>query len=406
MQLDVGKADIVVGIPSYNNASTISHVVHAVDAGLMKYFPDKKAVIVNSDGGSKDGTPDVVRQTSHDRTTIFLSHKAFPIHRVSVPYTGLPGKGSAIRAIMEIAMDMDATACAVVDSDLRSITPEWVELLLAPVVKNGFDFVAPLYERHKFDGTITNSIVYPMTRALYGKQIRQPIGGEFGFSGKLARFYLDQDVWQTDVARFGIDIWMTTEALANGFSVCQSYLGAKIHDPKDPGSDLSSMLYQVVGSLFGLTEKHAHEWKKVSGSEQIQTYGFKYHVGLEHVKVNVARMIGIFREGLRDLDEIWTEIIGAGDFGELRNLGSLPDSEFRFPLSLWTRIIYDYCIAFHKKKLPSGQLIKSLTPLYLGKTASFVLEVMEKGQQEAEDEIEKLCMEFESQKGYLADSWS
>jgi hypothetical protein len=136
-----------------------------------------------------------------------------------------------------------------VDSDLRSITPEWVELLVKPVLEGSYDYAAPLYKRHKFDGTITNSIVYPMTRALYGKKVRQPIGGDFGFSGKLASFFLGKDVWETDVARFGIDIWMTTTAIANGFLVCQSYLGAKIHDPKDPGADLASMLYQVVSAL-------------------------------------------------------------------------------------------------------------------------------------------------------------
>ncbi|MDH4101287.1 MAG: glycosyltransferase [Nitrospirota bacterium] len=406
MTTGLEHADIVVGIPSYNNAATIGHVVRAVDAGLHKYFPDKKAVIVNSDGGSKDGTPDVVKNTSHDHATIFLAHKVFPVHKMSIPYTGLPGKGSAIRAIMETAVDMGATACAVVDSDLRSITPEWIELLLSPVIKNDFDFVAPLYERHKFDGTITNSIVYPMTRALYGKSIRQPIGGEFGFSGKLAEFYLKQDVWQTDVARFGIDIWMTTEAVANNFKVCQAYLGAKIHDPKDPGSDLSSMLVQVVGSLFGLTEKHAHHWKLVNSSVEVPTFGFRYYVGLEHVKVNVARMLGIYREGVKDLADIWVEIIGQGDYGQLKEMAAMPDDAFRFPLPLWTSIIYDYCIAHHKRKLPEGQLIKTLTPLYLGKTASFVLEVIDMEQAEAEAEIEKLCLEYEKGKKHLADNWS
>ena len=45
----IGSADIVVGIPSFNNARTIGHVVRAAQAGLAKYFPEHKAVIVNSD---------------------------------------------------------------------------------------------------------------------------------------------------------------------------------------------------------------------------------------------------------------------------------------------------------------------------------------------------------------------
>jgi glycosyltransferase involved in cell wall biosynthesis len=217
---EIEKADVVVGIPSYNNVRTIGHVVRAVQAGLAKYFPSHRCVLVNSDGGSKDGTSEIVRQTGIDNlATILVKHPQFPVHKIVTGYHGIPGKGSAFRTIFALAAGLNATACCVVDSDLRSITPEWIELLLDPILDNSFDFVAPLYQRHKFDGTITNSIIYPLTRALYGQSIRQPIGGDFGFSGKLAQHYLSKKVWDTDVARFGIDIWMTTTAIGDGFKV-------------------------------------------------------------------------------------------------------------------------------------------------------------------------------------------
>jgi glycosyltransferase involved in cell wall biosynthesis len=402
----IGNADIVVGIPSFNNARTIGHVVRAVQAGLAKYFPEQRAVLVNSDGGSSDGTMDVVDKTSvEDFNAILLHHRIAPISKISFPYSGIPGKGSAFRAVFEVAQALDAKACAVVDSDLRSITPEWVELLITPVLQGGFDYVAPLYHRHKFDGTITNSIVYPLTRALYGKRVRQPIGGDFGFSGKLAQFYLTQDVWESDVARFGIDIWMTTTAIANGFKVAQSFLGAKIHDAKDPGADLADMLYQVVSATFELMENHAASWTPVRGSEPVPTFGFEYTVGLEHVNVNTARMLKLFREGLLNLRDIWLDILGAGDLQEVERLAALDDAAFRFPLGLWSRIVYDYALAFHLRKLPREHLLKSLLPLYVGKTASFILEVEPMAPHEAEAEIEKLCLEFESGKEYLLTRW-
>ncbi|MCR4297793.1 MAG: glycosyltransferase [Gallionella sp.] len=402
----VGNADIIVGIPSFNNAHTIGHVVRAVQAGLAKYFPDHKAVIVNSDGGSSDGTTEVVQNTSiADFSAILLHHRIQPIAKIAFPYSGIPGKGSAFRTIFEIAQTLEAKACVVVDSDLRSITPEWIELLVKPVLDGGFDYVAPLYHRHKFDGTITNSIVYPLTRTLYGKRVRQPIGGDFGFSGKLAQFYLTKDVWESDVARFGIDIWMTTTAIANGFKVAQSFLGAKIHDAKDPGADLGNMLYQVVSATFDLMENYAAIWMPVRGSEPVATFGFEYTVGLEHVNVNTTRMLKIFREGLLNLREIWLRILGAGDLREVERLGALDDAEFHFPAGLWARIIYDYAIAFHLKKLPAEHLVKSLLPLYIGKTASFVIEAEPMGQSEADAAIEKLCMEFENNKDYLITSW-
>jgi len=400
----VGSADILVGIPSYNNARTIGHVVRAVQAGLAKYFPEQKSVLVNSDGGSTDSTMDIVRSTRiEDSAALLLHHRVNPAQVIATPYTGIPGKGSAFRAIFELAASLNVQACAVVDSDLRSITPEWVELLILPILDGNAEFVAPLYHRHKYDGTITNSIVYPLTRALYGKSVRQPIGGDFGFSGKLAKFYLEQDVWETDVARFGIDIWMTTTAIANNFKVAQSFLGAKIHDAKDPGADLSAMLYQVIGATFNLMETYHPVWKNVSNVEPVPTYGFEYTVGLEQVNVNVGRMLNIFREGLTNLGEIWTSILGAGDFSDVERLGQLSDRDFRFPPGLWTRVIYDYAIAFHRKKLPAEHLVKSLTPLYLGRTASFILEAMD--QAGAERVIESLCAAFEQNKDYLITSW-
>ena len=215
--------------------------------------------------------------------------------------------------------------------------------------EKGFDFVAPLYSRHKYDGTITNSIVYPLTRALYGKKIRQPIGGEFGFSGSLAEFYMNQDVWNTQVARFGIDIWMTTEAVANNFKICQTFLGAKIHDPKDPASSLSDMLTQVVTTLFDLTERHSGVWKGIEGSYDMPTFGFKYHVGLEPVKVSVEKMLDIFRIGAKEFSGIWTDVMGVGDFKEVESLSAIPGPSFRFPSWMWTRVVYDYALAYHRK---------------------------------------------------------
>ena len=185
--------------------------------------------------------------------------------RITYPeIDGVGGKGAALRTIFEIAAALEVQALVVVDSDLRSIVPEWIELLAGPILKGGYDFVAPLYARYKYDGTITNTVTYPLTRALYGHRIRQPIGGDFGVSGDLVRHYLELDDWTDDISKFGIDIWMTTSALTGGFAVCQARLGAKVHDPKDPGSDLGPMFRQVVGTILRLAAAHPDAWLDVA----------------------------------------------------------------------------------------------------------------------------------------------
>ncbi len=403
---EIKKAEILVGIPSYNNAKTIGHVVRAVQAGLARYFPDRKAVLINSDGGSTDGTIDVVQKTAiEDFHSIFVSHQK-EFLKITTPYLGIPGKGSAFRTIFEIANNLGVKACAVVDSDLRSITPEWIELLLRPVVDMNYDYVAPYYLRHKYDGTITNSIIYPLTRALYGKRIRQPIGGDFAFSGKLAEFFLTKDVWNTDVAKYGIDIWMTTTAIANSFKVCQSFLGAKIHDHKDPGTDLSAMLYQVVSATFDLMETYYDVWGNIKASESVPTFGFIYSVGLEPVAVNINKMIERFRLGIKELSPIWETFMPE----DLRNLlsdklGSVPLEAFNISDDVWVEIVYSFASAWQNKKINKEHLLKSLTPLYIGRVASFVIETETSNALDVEEKIEHLCRIFEDKKDSLINSW-
>lgn len=398
--------EILVGIPSFNNARTIGHVVRAVEAGLTKYFPGRRSVLVNSDGGSTDGTTDIVREASVDYESILVDHRQGGLRKLVTPYHGIPGKGSAFRKIFEIARELGVRACAVVDSDLRSITPEWIELLVKPVLEEEYEYVTPYYLRHKYDGTITNTIVYPLTRALYGKRIRQPIGGDFGFSGRLASLYLDKNVWESDVARFGIDIWMTTTALATGARICQAFLGAKIHDAKDPGADLSAMLHQVVGSVFGLMEEYAGTWRPVRGSEPAPTFGFAYSVGLEPIHVNLARMMEMFRLGIKDLGPFYRSFLPKEVLAALDGLAGETDRDrFVYPDEAWVRTVLSFALACHRQVASREHIIKSLAPLYLGKVASFVIATWDSTAEEVEKRLEELCLAFERDKDYLVAEW-
>src|SRR5688572_27650935 len=270
----------MVGIPSFRSAGTIGYVVRAAHAGLVQYFPELRPVLVNADADSSDGTQRVVVETEPPDYVeqILLVRPQNRLTRMTLTYPtvdGVSGKGAAVRTMLEIAAALKVQALVLVDADLRSILPEWIELLAGPILKGGYDFVAPLYARYKYDGTITIMVTYPLTRSLFGHRIRQPIGGDFGVSGDLVRHYLGLDDWTPDVSRFGIDIWMTTHALTGGFAVCQARLGAKVHDPKDPGADLGPMFRQVVGTILRMAERYADHWLEIRGSHDVPAYGFE-----------------------------------------------------------------------------------------------------------------------------------
>lgn len=383
--------DIVVGIPSFNNGATIAHVAKTAVRGIARYFPAHRGLVLNSDGGSPDQTPRVAIDAALGARDELEPSARDRIDVSSIRYRGPSGKGSAFRDIFEAAAKLGASAVVVLDADLRSVAPEWIAGLAGPIVSGQSDFVAPLYRRHKFDGTITNAIVYPLTNAVFGGGIRQPIGGDFGVSGRLAELYASKDVWGTDVARFGIDLWMTTTALAEGFRVAQTHLGAKIHDPKDPGQHLAAMLVQVVGTAFMLLETYEDVWTMRVLAERAPTFGEAEPVVLDPVRVDVTRMEEQFRFGVQTLDRIYGLCLPPKVWTELR---AAAGDDCGIPDRLWAQIIIHFAVAFHRRSLARDQLVSSLTPLYLGRTATFIRRNADRSDDEAEADVLALARVF------------
>ncbi|MEK7268921.1 MAG: glycosyl transferase family 2, partial [Nitrospirota bacterium] len=82
-----------------------------------------------------------------------------------------------------------------------------------------------------------------------------------------------------------------------------------------------------------------------------------------------------------------------------------PLEAFRIPDDHWARLVYDAAASYHRRVMPREHLLKALTPLYLGRTATFVLETQGLTSAEAEGRIESLCRAFEERKAYLVERW-
>jgi hypothetical protein len=320
-------------------------------------------------------------------------------------YRGPAGKGSAFRSIFEAAKRLKVKVCMVVDSDLRSITSDWVKCLLEPILEMDFQYVSPLYSRYKYDGTITNNIVYNLTRALYGLRIRQPIGGDFAFVGKLAEYYIEQDVWETDVARYGIDIWMTTNAITNNFKICQSNLGVKIHDAKDPAESLGPMFRQVVHTLFVLMEQNESAWKAVRGSRTVPLFGLQEIKEPDPIEVNLERLVKEYKTGFRQFKGFYKDIYCPECYAELKKCADKAKTKFIMPDKTWVMVLYETAAIFHRWKDNRTQLVNLVTPLYLGRVASFINQTKKMDSIQAEAVVEQQAQVFEDYKDYLIQIW-
>jgi glycosyltransferase involved in cell wall biosynthesis len=392
----ITHADIVVGIPSYNEAPSISFPTQQADKGLTKYFEKFSAVIINCDNNSPDGTREAFIGTATKTPKIYISTGE-----------GVVGKGNNVRNLFAKAAELNARAVIVVDADLKSITPLWIRNLGEPLLEQ-YEFVAPLYVRHKYDGTITNILAYPLTRALYGRRVRQPIGGDYGFSGNLARIFAEWDVWNESVAEFGIDIWMTTTALRNRVGVVQSFMGrSKIHKTKDVLAYSEALFPNVVTTIFDLMLNYESFWKDVKWSRPTAVFGF----GMSEVEVpppvdvDTKRLSEKFFQGLREHSEKYRTIITDQNINKLEEVAELPLEGFEFPTGLWAKVLYDFAVAYKLRLIPPDDLIEALIPLYHGKTLSFVLETQAMNNQQVEEFIEDQCLQFEKAKPYLLERW-
>jgi glycosyltransferase involved in cell wall biosynthesis len=393
----VTEAEVVVGIPSFNESENIAYPTDVASRGLIESFKDKKSVIINVDNHSTDGTKEAFLGTPTRIPKIYISTQK-----------GVKGKGNNFRNLFEAAVELNARAIIVVDADLKSITPHWIRYLGEPLMGR-FDYVAPIYARHKYDGSITNHIAYPMLRSLFGIRVRQPIGGDFGFSGKLARAFLSEKLWNEKIAHFGIDIWMTTIAIARRFNICQAFLGTpKVHNPKDPAKDLGPMFIQVVSTLFDLMIDFEFIWKDTFESRPSNIYGFG--LGIEEkppaVDVNTQILFTGFQEGFTKYGEVWKKIIPGPEYMEILKLKEIKNEKrFYYRSDLWARILANFAVGYRNSEIDRELLIEAMIPFYHSRVLSFVNRTENAGVKEAVEYLENINRIFENEKYYLISRW-
>jgi glycosyltransferase involved in cell wall biosynthesis len=365
---EIGHADVLIGIPSYNSAGTIGHVVAQSAAGMSQYLADRRNLILISDGGSTDGTVHVAKDV----------RVASGIQLLACRYQGIPGKGSAVKAIFEAALAVGATSVAMLDSDLRSVTPSWVKLLVCPTL-DGAGLVTPRYARHKYDGTITNQLCFPLTRTLYGKRVRQPIGGDFGLSGRLAKTLLGSPLWETPfVPRFGIDIFITSSALAQGFTVEEADLGVKIHESKDPAVQLASMFREVAGSALVCMRQFEQLWRLIRGRL-------------------VRESKAVYSES-----EYFKSALSAELRRRLDSAMSATQNGLDIPVDIWANTVYETSSKFKTStENEMSLLLEGLRGVWGARVATFVRHTAAMTNEEAERKVEEEAGLFEATKSQL-----
>lgn len=403
--ISVGEVDLLVGIPSLNNSATIANTVAAVEESFQHAFPRERIVIVNVDGGSNDGTPEaflgaVAHKNSQGRglTSLRTGHRVVARSDTHVP-------GTTLRTIMATADLVRAKACAIISPASPGVSADWVGNLLQPAYRKDFDFVAPLYARQRFDGLLVRQLLYPMSRAIFGRRIRELLATEFGMSVRLASACMNLDVWHEAAVQESPQIVIATTAVSSGFRCCQSFLGPKMRPAAGPVVDIVTAVRQAVGALFWCAESQQSSWLDGKGSEPVATFGPDHELTDEQMSVNLERTFELFRSGVAELVPILQTVLSPETNSEIQRLAAADERNLRFENRLWARTLYDFAAAYHHTLLDRDHLVQALVPLYRGRIYSFFLQHANSSSAEIETDSENLCLELERQKPYLIERW-
>ena len=404
--INVGEVDILVGLPTHNNAKTIGSIVQTIQSGILRGFPRERAVIINADGGSRDGTPELVTGGSIDDVRPASNLYALrTLHAISTKYASSPASEVAFRTILAAAELLRAKACVVMSPESANIEPEWLSQLLRPIYRDGFDLVTPTYRRHKLEGLLITNLLYPMTRALYGLRIREAYSLEFGFSGRLGSQFLEQNVWTDGTEGSGVELRFTLAAITGRYRICQSFLGEKDHIERR-AADLVPALRQTVGALFSALDPDFPVWSAVAGSQPVASTGANQEVLLTPVRVNRKRLREMFSTGVAELESVFQSILSPPTLAELQRIARTgKEEEFDYPAELWVRTVYEFAASYQKSVISRDHIIQALAPLFRGRVFTFLMENRDASANDVENNIEGLCLEFERLKPYLLQMW-
>jgi len=383
--------DILVGVLCKDVEATVLNVLNVINEGLYRYFPGYRKAIVISQGISSDRTSE----------TIGLFQHYTGIEKIVTKDITKGGKGAGIMTILEIAHETDAKCVVLMDGDLLSIKPGWVETIANPIIYGRADLTVPYYIRDKYDGVITNNLVYPFTRALYGIDIRQPIAGEFALSRNLYEVLRRHPLFPPG---FGVDIFIVTVAAVEGMVVKEGLFSLKIHESTtrylEPEKFLIPMFRKVTESMFELAKYYENYWKNKEHEEHKSFYRESFSQKPIPVRVDIPRLKKSFKSEFESSKNIIKQFLPGDIVADLEDIAKKIEN---FDSELWAEIVYNYAAAYKNIKSESNKyrLLESLKTLWIGRFVSYAIEAKDMDVNKAEQVIQKQAEVFEEKFDYL-----
>ena len=395
----LGTADVVVGLPTVGPTPSAEAVGRAALEGSLGSMA---TVVVHVDPTGSGEVVEALTRAVAPSTLVHLEGSG--LGRSPAMPEG-DGGSDALRAVLATGQRLHARGIVLLTPSMDPVTPGRAAALAEPVLKESHGLVLPMYTRTRYEGALTHALVVPLVRALWGRRLAHPMAEEFACSGEAAAAFLGTDAWDTDLVRQGVEFWLPVAAIQAGVVVSQVPVGQRRVAAETRPSPLGATVGRVAAALFNLAEQTESHWLEIRGSEPVPASGPEPAPREGGGPIDPVRLLAGFRQGVRDLLEIWVRILAPETLYDVLALGEVEPEEFRFSDRLWTHVVYDFLLAWRFRVVHRGHVAQSLAPLYLGRTASLVLETRGKPATAVTAVGERLARGFEDEKAYLVDRW-
>ncbi len=208
-------------IPAKNEEKTIAKVISAVRS--------KADEIIVVDGYSSDWTREIAEQEG--ARVVLQTKKMFP------------GKGNAMKTGLDVAK---GDIVVFVDADMESIQPDWITLLIQPIIRGETDICKAEYKRGPTDAPVTKLVAKPLLKALYPNlDVHMPLEGEIAARKSTFEKLEFREDW-------GIDVGLVISAHKQGFRIKNVFLGEKIHKPSyiEDIAELTPMAENIIKAIL------------------------------------------------------------------------------------------------------------------------------------------------------------
>jgi hypothetical protein len=307
----------------------------------------------------------------------------------------------------------NSTACLLLGPEAQSLAPEALRALAEAVTAGNTDLATPRYSLGPRDGLVNSAILYPVTRALFGTRPRYPLAVDLAFSSRMAERLAACAQKFTAANQTSALVWPVAEAAASGFTLAEFPGGSRSLPPPD-ATDLNTLLALIAGSFFADLDAKASFWQRARLAYPPKAAAAQVEIASPHIVPDAAAelpdiqpMLDSFRLAYTNLHEIWSLVLPPNSLLGLKKLSVMPPAAFRMPDSLWTRIVYDFVLAYRLRTINRGHLLGALTPLYLAWVASHLLLTSGAAAETMapEKHVEALAAAFETDKPYLVARW-